>query len=367
MSYNIGVIGIGRLGLSMALLCAHRGYTVIGSDTRQDYIDSLNNRTFRSKEPDINRYLDTVDDRFLATTDNRKVLERSDVVFLFVPTPSLPTGEYDHQYIEQVVSEIEQNPVSGKLLVIGCTVMPGYTQTVADRLEQYGITVVYNPEFIAQGEIVKGLKTADMVLVGTWSQVVQGQLREIYETIMDNLLNMKVMSPTAAEITKIAINCFLTMKIAYANMIGEIAINSGVEQEITTILQAIGDDTRIGYKYLGYGFGYGGPCLPRDERALGLHANKVGIYSVIPEAIDNSNSDHNQFLKEYYIERNPDMNKPFIFTQLSYKAGTGILTESQHYRLACELQDIGYMVYTTEQTEQTRIPLLTDNINGYTI
>lgn len=351
---RIGVIGIGRLGLSFALLCEQSGYEVVGYDVRQNYLDSLRDKSFSSPEPLVNDYLQAAT-HLMVTDQLSEVVELCDTIFGFVQTPSLEDGSYNHTYVEDVIDrlvELNAQDVSlkGKLLVIGCTTMPGYCTQIADRLEGMGMDLIYNPEFIAQGSIIRNLKEADMVLIGSDNETGNSEevLQDIYRSIMTIPLNCKVMSLTAAEITKISINCFLTMKIAYANMIGEIAIASGVEKEITTILSAIGDDSRIGHKFLGYGFGFAGPCLPRDMKALGIHADRVGVQNCIQETIDLSNDHHAEFLKEYYMKANPDINTPFIFTQLAYKPGTDILTESQHYRLCKDLLNLGYRVNIIE-------------------
>ena len=246
---TIGVIGIGKLGLSFALLAERSGYHVIAYDNRPDYIASLIINDYKTSEPFINEYLQKSQIGYAKNIEG--VINQCDTVFCFVATPSLSDGGYDHSSVDDIVNQLQELHVQGlqmdnKILVIGCTTMPGYCNTVQSRLDQTGISVVYNPEFIAQGDIINGLKKADMVLVGTDDDKAYLALQGIYRTIMTQEPKFNRMSPTAAEITKISINCFLTMKIAYANMIGEIAINSGIESEVDTILQAIGNDTRIG-------------------------------------------------------------------------------------------------------------------------
>ncbi len=348
---TIGVIGIGKLGLSFALLCERSGYNVIGCDNREEYIQSLEDWSYTTSEPFINEYLQQ-SSRFAVTTDIHIVTRSADVLFCFVATPSLEDGSYDHTAIEDIVSDLQRLHIkgldlSGKLLVIGCTTMPGYTDIITKRLNGTGMDVAYNPEFIAQGSIIQGLKEADMVLMGVNKESAAHSLTAIYKTIMTKPLVPNIMSPRAAEITKISINCFLTMKIAYANMIGEIAINSGIEAEVDIVLKAIGSDSRIGNKYLSYGFGYGGPCLPRDMRALGRYSESVNVKDRLPHIVDVLNGTHSWFLRDYYIRQNPD-NLPYLFTQLTYKPGTDILTESQQYRLCKELLMRGYSVDITE-------------------
>lgn len=344
---RLGIIGIGRLGLAFALQCERSGYGVIGCDTREDYIRSIEHGGFTTSEPYIEEYL--ADSKaFMATTDLEATVLYADLLFIFVATPSLPDGSYDHSAIDRIITDLlrlnGEDTLVGKILVIGCTTMPGYTKTVQERVSHTGMEVIYNPEFIAQGDIINGLKSADMVLIGTTSPLAQEAVKNVYYRIMDKVSVFNVMTPTAAEITKISINCFLTMKIAYANMIGDIVISSGIEDEVKTVLSAIGSDSRIGTKYLGYGFGYGGPCLVRDNKALNIHARTIKTNSNLCGATDFANDTHNIHQIEHYIKKNPDKNVPFVFSQLAYKKGTDILTESQQYRLCKDLLMAGYQV-----------------------
>ena len=97
-----------------------------------------------------------------------------------------------------------------------------------------------------------------------------------------------------------------------------------------------------------YGFGFGGPCLPRDNRALSVHAKKYNTDSKISDLVDQMNLDHTNFLKEYYISKNPDKTIPFVMKHISYKKGTDILTDSQQYSLCLSLISEGYVVYVQE-------------------
>ena len=131
-------------------------------------------------------------------------------------------------------------------------------------------------------------------------------------------------------------------------MVGEVMISSGMEDEVDNVLSAIGSDSRVGSKYLKYGYGFGGPCLPRDNRAFAAFANKLGMKYNLGETTDNFNNEHSKFLKDYFIKQNKD-NLPFCFDYISYKKGTDILTESQQYRLCLDLLDNGCKVYVIEQ------------------
>jgi UDPglucose 6-dehydrogenase len=361
---KIGVIGVGKLGLSFALLAENRGLEVWGSDLSQDYIDMLNNKTLKSNEPYIEEFLRD-SKNFHTTTHNVEVIENTDIIFTFVPTPSLPTGEYNHEYVEEVVETFEMMynngaDLSGKIFVVGCTTNPGYLDTVTKKLSKYGMDVCYNPEFIAQGDIVNGLKYADMVLIGTSSMIEVERVKDVYRQLMDDEPKFNVMSNTAAEITKISVNCYLTTKISFANMIGEICHNTGIGDEVSTVLSAIGDDSRVGKKYLNYGFGFGGPCLPRDNRALGVHAEKVGLELNLPMAIDKFNVEHHKYLVNKFVYEYPDRNTTFVFNSVTYKKGTDLLTESQQLNLLLSLLSEGYnctVIEIDEVIEQLETPL----------
>lgn len=350
MNNKIGIIGTGKLGLSFALLCEQNGYEVMGLDTRTNYVRQLNDKSFKTIEPHIEEYLKS-STKFKATVTPKEVFDFADILFVFVPTPSLQSGAYDHQSIEHTIDDLIKLGITNKILVIGCTTMPGYVDTVSERLSKYNIKVAYNPEFIAQGEIINGLKYADMVLIGTEHSDVYYKLKNIYKSIMTHTPVVHVMSPMAAEITKIGINCFLANKIAYANMIGEIAVNSGIGHEVDTILRAIGSDSRIGNKFFKYGFGYSGPCIPRDGRALGIYMESVAIPAKLPVIVDTINKEHLKFLRLYYMRMNPDKNIPFVFPHLCYKKGTNILTDSQPYELFKMLLEEGYTIDVSESEQ----------------
>jgi len=366
---KIGIIGAGRLGLTFALLCEKNGYDVIVSDIREDYVFNLNQKICITNEPLIqSMLLDTT--KFSATTNNIEVIKNSDLIFIFVSTPSTLVGDYDTTKVFDIVSDFysansQDIQLYGKKVIVGCTTNPGDTEQVQQRLNMFNVQVAYNPEFIAQGEIVKGLEQSDIVLIGTEYTELGDDLIDIYNKIQTTTVNAYVMSPKAAELTKIGINCFLTTKISYANMMGNIMIKSGLENEISMVLSAIGGDTRVGKKYMNYGFGFGGPCLPRDNRALGHYAKNLGMELNLPLTVDNFNKEHANFLKEYYIGKNPDKTVPFVMNYITYKKGTDITEESQQFQLCIDLLDEGYMLNVIEiDSVSKELNSLSESYNG---
>jgi nucleotide sugar dehydrogenase len=213
-----------------------------------------------------------------------------------------------------------------------------------------GMSVLYNPEFIAQGSIVNDLQRADMVLIGGEDQSVMDRYAQIYNDIQTTTPNIHTMSLTAAEIVKIGTNCFLTTKISYANMLGQVLIRSGLEDDVNKALSAVGSDSRVGNKYLRFGFGFGGPCFPRDNRSFGHYAGQLGLKFNIGATVDGFNREHTEFLTQYFKDANKE-NKWFYMSHISYKPGTDIFEESQQYQVCQNLLAAGYSVYIEPDTK----------------
>jgi len=347
---KIGVIGAGRLGICFALLLEQAGYEVVASDVREDYVKSLQERKIDTHEPAVQELLSKATN-ITFNTGNLDVVRECDILYTLVATPSLHDGSYDVSAIWGVISDIQQAgfDVNGKSFVVGCTTNPGDCELFQKELEPYGIDVFYNPEFIAQGSIIIDLQDADMVLIGTSGRNSEHlrQINQIYADIQVTTPQIYAMSTTAAELVKLAVNCFLTTKISYANMVGEVMTLAGLENEISFVLRAIGADTRVGHKYLKYGYGFGGPCLPRDNRSFAAYAKKLGLEYNLGKTTDDFNIEHAKFLKNYFIKKNV-RNLPFWFQSIAYKEGTDILAESQQYRLCIDLLNAGYKVYVQE-------------------
>ncbi len=344
---KIAIIGIGRLGLCLALNLERAGYAVLGIDVSEDYVNSINNKTFKTSEPQVEDYLKE-SKYFSATVNLQSIYEDNyDVMFIVLPTPSKSNGEFDHKYIDELFDSLARfgKQAYKRHIVVNSTCMPGYCDSVKQRLQELNYTLTYNPEFIAQGSIIHDQQYPDQVLIGEENKEVGDIIQNIYSKLCKNSPRYCRMSLLSAEITKLATNCFLTTKISFANAIGDLASKVGAEPE--KILEAIGSDSRIGNKYFKYGFGYGGPCFPRDNRAFTQFANMNSCNILISEATDKANEAHNEFLVEQWKGRY-SKNEQIIFDSVTYKRGTDILEESQQLKLAVALANDGYKVVIKE-------------------
>jgi nucleotide sugar dehydrogenase len=200
----------------------------------------------------------------------------------------------------------------------------------------------YNPEFIAQGDIINGQLRPDMVLIGEGSQAAGDALQAIYTQMVDVPTKFARMSPESAEICKLGVNCYVTMKITFANLIGDIADRTPGADKLA-ICRAIGQDSRVGPKYLIPGYGYGGPCFPRDNRALGGYAQFRGIRPLLFSATDEYNAYHTQLQIDQLLA-SPE--REFEFEGVAYKPNTKvpIVEESQRLKIAVALARDGRRV-----------------------
>ena len=330
---NITVIGIGKLGLGYALLLEQAGHNVLGVDVSEQYVSSINNKTFRTAEPFYNELL-LSSENLRATTSLKEGIEFSDTIFIIVQTPN-SGGErfYDHGILSNVLVKINALKPKNKDIVIGCTVMPKYIDQVGKHLlcDCENTYLSYNPEFVAQGDIILGFQKPDIILVGTTSPTLEPKLRAIYKTFVKTEPKYCFLTPIEAETVKLALNSYITTKISFANMISDFCDRVGADKH--KVLDSIGSDSRIGNKYFRPGYSYGGPCFPRDTKAMEQLLRQNGIDAGILNATTSYNKSHIQFQVDQLYKENL---KEHIFENVCYKENSRIplIEESAKLKIA---------------------------------
>jgi UDPglucose 6-dehydrogenase len=291
--------------------------------------------------------------RLRATISHQEAILNSDVTFVIVPTPSNEQGAFSLQYAAWAFREIGRALAKKDgyhNVVMTSTVLPGSTRYgLLPILENESgkkcgrdFGLCYSPEFIALGSVIRDFLNPDFTLVGEFDEQAGSQLEVCYSQIMANNPPCRRMSLENAELTKIAVNTFITTKITFANMLADLCerIPGG---NVDVVSEALGSDKRIGSRYLTGALGYGGPCFPRDNVALSYLARALGTRADLAETTDQVN----RGLAEKMAERL----RPLIqggttvaVLGLAYKPSSHVVEESQGIYLAKALSKAGARV-----------------------
>ena len=343
---HVGIIGLGKLGLPLALCLAEVGYKVTGFDKNIALINSLNNKTFFTHEPYVMEFLEdpNVQEK-IEYSESSTPLRDCKIVYIIVPTPSNLKGGFDYAYVEKAIEEIMgvwNNTHEEKTVVIVSTVMPGTCQIIArQQLEGSNVNLLYSPEFIALGTVINNLKKPDAILVGCSREADSKTHVEIQGRLSGDI-PVTLLSWEEAEVVKLLVNCYVTMKISFANFIGEICdVLPGANPK--KIAGALGIDSRIGGKYLNPGLGYAGPCFPRDNRALSTWSLEMGLNADLAIATQSINSRQPSVTLERVIKLLTKESLVLIIG-LVYKPRTEVLEHSQSLELARNLKIKGHLV-----------------------
>jgi UDPglucose 6-dehydrogenase len=308
---TVSVIGLGKLGLPLCCAFATK-YKVIGIDNNEELVSEINRRYYEP-ELTVNFYYQTYKQNCKFTTSFK---ELGDITFVIVPTPSKHNRRFDSSLVDKVLKNIHKK----QIVVIISTLMPGETDKLQKRYPR--LSIIYSPTFVALGSVIDDFLRPDFVLVGTESKKSFYALAEVYRNVLWKY-SFCLMTPIEAEIAKIAINCYITTKITFANQIGNICYRLGIPSD--KICNAMGADSRIGGKYLKPGLGYGGPCFPRDNLAFSAFMKSIGIKPVLSQAVDRLN---NLQIKEFIKRIDKAKVETVGFKSLSYKKGSDVTEKS---------------------------------------
>jgi UDPglucose 6-dehydrogenase len=334
---GITVIGLGKLGLPLAVLLAKAGNKVFAYDLSDSLVNALQTNSFKSSEPKLEDYLIHSRRNMIFTNDISEATKNTEAIFIIVPTPSLESGYFSNNEVIKVIESLpRKNFENNKKIVINIvsTVMPGssigqFVTAIEKTLGQKvgdNIGLCYNPEFIALGSVIKNMEQPDMHLLGEFNSWSGDVIENILNSIVVKEVPCRRMSLTEAELVKIAVNNFVTMKISYANSLYQAAVNLG-DVDIDIVTEAIGLDSRIGQKYLKGSAPYGGPCFPRDTRALSALYSNLGVSTELSRGTEIVNQNHTVFVSNIIRNSIGDLKKIGLIG-ISYKEGTPVLDES---------------------------------------
>ena len=372
---SISVFGLGKLGLPIVACFAHKGYRVIGVDVDPKIIEAVNERRSPIYEPGLAELLREPGD-LSATSDSRYAVENSEMTFIVVPTPSQEDGSFSTKYVEPVAEQIAiglKDKSNFQVVVLTSTVLPGATEGVVKPLlekvsgKKCGLDfgLCYSPEFIALGSVIRDFFNPDVLLIGESDPKSGELLAEIYRNVCENQPPIVRTTIYNAELAKISLNAFITMKITFANTLAEIAekIPGG---DADVISRMLGFDSRIGRKYLSGSLAYGGPCFPRDNKAFSCFAKRIGCKARLAEATDAENEHQNERIVELVKQIIGGVRgKNIAILGLTYKPDTDVVEESAAIRIACALLQEGarLSVYDPTGMENAQKVLGEENIH----
>jgi UDPglucose 6-dehydrogenase len=337
MLSTISVIGLGKLGAPIAACFAARGFQVIAVDIDTQKADAIGRGAPPVHEPGLAELLKESKGRLRATQDTEAAIRDSEATFIVVGTPSEPDGGFSLRYVIptcEAIGRALRNKNSFHLVVLTSTVMPGSTggeiKSALERAsgkrcgQDFGLC--YSPEFIALGTVIRDFYYPDFLLIGESDPRAGDLLSDVYARTCKNSATIARMNFINAEITKLAVNTYITTKISYANMLARLC-EKLPEADVNVVTDALGLDTRIGPKYLKGAVSYGGPCFPRDNRAFAALATRSGAFSDLAEATDRFNRAQIPALADF-VRSQQTANGIIGILGLTYKPNTDVVQES---------------------------------------
>ena len=329
------MIGTGYVGLVSGVCFSDLGNTVYCVDNNKNKIDLLNDGKVPIYEPGLEEILkkNYKEKRLIFTTDLKKAVLNSDIIFICVGTPTLKNSDSaDLKYVFNVVKQLKKIISRYKIIVTKSTV-PVCTGDKIEKIlnnlvNKNLVDVVSNPEFLREGEAIRDFIHPDRVIIGTNSKKANKIMNALYMPIVKKTSRYYNTSRRGAELIKYASNAFLATKITYINELANLCEKTGVD--IKDISVGMGSDERIGGRFLRAGPAYGGSCFPKDTRALINTANQFKTDLSIVKSVVKSNNKRKILLTKRLenILNNKLKNKVITFLGVTFKPNTDDMREA---------------------------------------
>jgi len=298
---KLTIIGTGYVGLVTGACFAEVGHEVICVDNDAAKVKLLQSGGIPIYEPGLEELVQmNVSARRLSFTESTtEGVEKSDVIFIGVPTPPQPDGSVDLSFIEKVAREIAGAMSTYKIIVDKSTVPVKTGDKVAETIKRYckaqvDFDVVSNPEFLREGFAVEDLMKPDRIVIGVRSQRPVAAMKEVYAPFNAPVV---VTDINSAELIKHASNSFLALKISYINAVSVLCEAAGAN--VQDVANGMGMDERIGRRFLNPSLGFGGSCFPKDLSAFIKIAEQIGYDFRLLKEVQRINSEQmERFIKK---------------------------------------------------------------------
>ena len=289
---TLAVVGTGYVGLVTGTCFAETGNQVLCMDVDEEKIEALKGGTVPIFEPGLSELVvrNQAEGRLSFTTDLKRVVAESRIIFVAVGTPSYEDGLPDVSAVEQVCEEVAGCMEEYRILVLKSTAPVGTAEAIQERLKlatDVPFDIVSNPEFLKEGAAVEDFMKPDRVVVGSLNRKAADEVADLYAPFLLRGAPVLLMDPKSAEMTKYASNAMLACRISFMNEIANLCEHLGAD--IQWVRKGIGLDSRIGPAFLFPGVGYGGSCFPKDVRGLVSLGKRIGYTPRLIAEIDRVN------------------------------------------------------------------------------
>ena len=348
---NIAVIGTGYVGLVTGACFAELGNSVICADNNQEKVSRLKKLIMPIYEPGLEEVVrrNVKEKRLTFSSNIKEAIQKAQVIFIAVGTPSLPNGEADLTYVENVAKSIARN-INGYKLIVEKSTVPVETGSWVEHTIKVNLPkgkkgklhfdVASNPEFLREGQALSDFMNPDRVVIGVESPTAKKLLLELYKPLKTQVVITDIKS---AEIIKHASNSFLAAKISFINAVANIC--EAVGADIVKVAEGMGLDKRIGRSFLDAGIGYGGSCFPKDIDAFINISKKSGYDFQMLKAV----REINDYQKKDILKKIKDAlwiikDKQIGILGLSFKPNTDDLRSAPSIEIIKDLQAEGARV-----------------------
>ena len=295
---NIGIVGLGFVGLSLTSVLASKGYTTIGIDIDKKKCKQIVNGESPFFEPKLEKTLRDGLKKKLKISNDFSLIKNCDFIFVTVGTPQTSDGAIDLSMIKKSVAKIGKTMCGNsknQIILIKSTVTPGTMKNIVLPIleknskkkagKEFGL--ISNPEFLQESNAIRDTIFPHAVVLGGYNTKYMKKARNFFSKLHPKT-PIIITNHQTAEMVKYANNSFLATKISFINQLSNICQNIP-EANIDDIAKTIGLDPRIGKLFLNAGPGYGGSCLPKDMKALINFARDVGVKPVLLNAVEEIN------------------------------------------------------------------------------
>lgn len=352
---KVAIVGTGYVGLVSGACFAEMGVDVTCVDIDKEKIEGLKQGVIPIYEPGLKGIVmrNYEAERLHFTTDLASIINKMDIVFIAVGTPSDEEGNADLSYVDAVVETIAGNMTVPLLVVTKSTVPVGTSYRIRDnirkRLDERGLTnldfdVASNPEFLKEGAAVNDFMSPDRVIVGVESKSAEDLMSKLYRPFLLNNFRIIFMDILSSEMTKYASNAMLATRISFMNDIANLCEIVGAD--VNMVRKGMGSDSRIGRSFLYPGCGYGGSCFPKDIRAIIKVGEEAGYEMKVIKAVEEVNNRQKTVLFEKFSQYfNSDIKgKTVAIWGLSFKPETDDMRDAPSLTLIESLLDHGVNV-----------------------